>query len=177
MNWIDAVISKILWLWPWKLVQPYQRGVRVCFIPFRGVKLTLLADPGIVRAIPWFDSVYIMDVQEDSVNLATQSVTTTDDVAVTFSGSFMYEIEDVQAALFNVKEFTSSLQDLGIMHLSERVREQSWAELRVAQKELERSLKGTLETRAKKWGVRITKVGITDLVKARQFRHFGEIQQ
>lgn len=176
MNWIDAVISKILWLWPWKLVHPYQSGVRVCFIPGRGVRLTVLK-AGIVRAIPWFDSVFIMDVQEDSVNLATQSVTTTDDVAVTFSGSFMYEVEDVQAALFNVKEFTSSLQDLGIMHLSERVREQSWDDLRVGQKELERSLKGTLETRAKKWGVKITKVGITDLVKARQFRHFGEISQ
>lgn len=176
MSWIQVIINHITGLFPWKKVQPYQRAVRSCFVPFKGVKVTVLG-PGIVRAIPWFDDVFRLDIQEDSVNLATQSVTTNDDVAVTFSASFMYEIEDVQAALFNVKEFTTSLQDLAIMHLAERVRDWTWNELRDGQKELERSLKGTLETRAKKWGVVITRVGITDLVKARQFRHFGEINQ
>lgn len=173
-SWIGEILSRIADLWPFTRVMPWQRGVRSTFIPFKGVRVSLL-DPGIARHIWWFDTVIALDVQEDSVNLATQSVTTSDDAAVTFSASFMYEIEDVQAALFNVKEFTSSLQDLAIMHLSERVREMKWVELREGQKDLERSLKGTLETRAKKWGVRITKVGITDLVKARQFRHFGEL--
>lgn len=173
-SWIGEILSRIADLWPFTRIQGWQRGVRTTFIPWRGIRVVVL-EPGIARHIWWFDTVIALDVQEDSVNLATQSVTTSDDVAVTFSASFMYEIEDVHAALFNVKEFTSSLQDLAIMHLSERVRELSWDELRSGQKELERSLKGTLETRAKKWGVRITKCGLTDMVKARQFRHFGEI--
>jgi regulator of protease activity HflC (stomatin/prohibitin superfamily) len=83
----------------------------------------------------------------------------------------------VLAAVMNVKEFSSGLRDVGMMHLAERAREMTWAELRDGQKEMEKSLRGTLTTRAKSWGVKITRVGLTDLVKARQFRHFGEIQQ
>jgi regulator of protease activity HflC (stomatin/prohibitin superfamily) len=51
----------------------------------------------------------------------------------------------------------------------------TWPELLAEQTDLEKSLRGTLTTRAKEWGVKITQVGITDLVKARQFRHFGEL--
>jgi len=174
MTWIDAAINKIVWLWPFKKVQPWQRAVRSCFIPFRGVKVTIL-HPGIARAIPWFDSFEVRDIREDTWNLPTQSVTTKDDVAVSLSANFVYEIDDVKSAVLNVQEFASSLQDLAMVHLAERIRELTWAELRDGQKDLERSLKGTLETRAKKWGVGINRVGITDLVKARQFRHFGEL--
>jgi regulator of protease activity HflC (stomatin/prohibitin superfamily) len=174
VNWLEAILSRIADLWPFTRVMPWQRGVRTTFVPFKGVRVTVL-EPGIARHLWWFDAIVSLDVQEDSVNLPTQSVTTKDGAAVTFSASFTYEITDVQAALFNVKEFTSSLQDLGLMHLAERVRDGTWDELLGGQKELERSLKGTLETRARHWGVKITRVGITDLVKARQFRHFGEL--
>lgn len=173
-SWIADILNRIAELWPFRRVMVFQRAVRTCFVPFRGVRVTVLG-PGIARAIPWFDSVEIRDVQEDSVNLPTQSVTTKDDVAVTFSASFMYEIEDVKASVFDVREFASSLQDLSLMHLAERVRGWTWTELLERQKDLEDSLRGTLTTRAKRWGIRITKVGLTDLVKARQFRHFGEI--
>lgn len=174
MSWIEVLLSRIGQLWPWRKVQAYQMGVRTTFIPWKGVRVNVM-EPGIVRAIPFFDDIEIRDVQEDTDNLLTQSVTTTDDVAVTFSANFAYEIDDVRASVMNVREFASSLRDVGMMHLSERIRDQTWAELRDGQKELERSLRGTLTTRAKDYGVKITRVGITDLVKARQFRHFGEI--
>jgi regulator of protease activity HflC (stomatin/prohibitin superfamily) len=174
MSWVQVIIEHITSLFPWRRVQPYQRGVRTCFVPWKGVRVSLL-QPGIARCIPWFDSVEIRDIQEDSYNLPTQSVTTKDDVAVTFSANFTFEIEDVKASIFNVREFATSLQDLAMLHLSERVRDLTWAELRDGQKKLEKSIEGTLTTRAKDWGVRIQRFGLTDMVKARQFRHFGEI--
>lgn len=174
MNWLEALLSRLEQLWPWTRIKPWQRAVRSTYIPWGGVRVSVLS-PGIARHLWFFDQIEARDVQEDSVNLATQSVTTKDDIAVTFSASFMYEIEDVQASVFNVREFSSSLQDLSLMHLSERVRSWTWVELLDRQKDLEDSLRGTLTTRAKKWGVRITKCGMTDLVKARQFRLFGEI--
>lgn len=176
MNWIEAILSRLAELWPWSRVKPWQRGVRSTFVPFRGVRVTVLG-PGIARSVPWFDTLEIREVQEDSWNMPTQSVTTKDDVAVTFSANFIYEIEDVKAVVFNVREFANSLQDLAMIHLSERVRDLTWAELRDGQKKLEKSIEGTLTTRAKDWGVAIRRFGLTDLVKARQFRHFGEIQQ
>lgn len=174
MSWVEAILSRLADLWPFSRVQPWQRGVRATFVPFKGVRVTVL-EPGIARHLWWFDSLTIRDVQADSYNLPTQSVTTADDVAVSFSANFVYEIADVRASVFNVREFASTLQDLTMIHLSERVRDMTWDELRAGQKKLEKSIEGTLTTRARDWGVTITRFGITDLVKARQFRHFGEL--
>lgn len=173
MNWLDSLLTRLAQLWPFAVVKPWQRAVRVTFVPFRGVRVNVLG-PGIVRALWFFDSLDIRDVQEDTFNCPSQSVTTQDDVAVTLSANFVYEIEDVEAAVLNVRQFDASLQDLAMVHLAERIREWTWPELLAGQKELERSLKGTLTTRAKDWGVQIVRVGLTDLVKTRQFRHFGD---
>lgn len=173
MNWVDAILSRIAELWPWRRVLPWQRAIRSAFIPFRGTSITVHGT-GIIRSIPWFDSIEIRDVQEDTFNLPTQSVTTKDDAAVTLSANFVYEIEDIEKAVLSVRQFDASLQDLAMVHLAERVRELTWAELRDGQKGLEKSLQGTLTTRGKHWGVKIIRVGFTDLVKTRQFRHFGD---
>lgn len=173
MNWLDALLTRLAQLWPFERIRPWQRAVRTTFVPFRGVRVVVL-EPGIVRALWFFDALDIRDVQEDTYNLPTQSVTTKDDVAVSLSANFVYEIEDVRAAVCDVRQFDASLQDLAMVHLAERIRELTWDELRAGQDKLEQSLKGTLTTRAKRWGVTIIRVGLTDLVKARQFRHFGD---
>lgn len=174
MNWLEALLTRAERLWPFTRVKPWQRAVRATYVPFGAVRVMVI-EPGIARHIWFFDELEIRDAREDTYNCPTQSVTTKDDVAVTFSASFAYQIDDVHAAVMNVNEFTSSLQDLGMIHMADRVRELTWPELLGGQKELERSLRGTLTTRAKDWGVKITRVGLTDLVKARQFRHFGEV--
>ena len=174
MNWLEALLSRAERLWPWTRVKPWQRAIRTTYIPWKGVRVAVML-PGIARHLWFFDEIDVCDMREDTENLATQSVTTTDDWAVSFSASFTYEIEDAEKQILNVRESASSLRDLAMIHLSERIRELSWIELLASQKELERSLRGTMTTRARDWGVKITRVGITDLVKARQFRHFGEL--
>lgn len=175
-NWLETVFDWLTKLWPWKRTLMWQKGVRTTFVPFRKARVTLFGPGEIIRSIPWFDSVEIRDCQVDGYNLLTQSVTTVDGKPISFSANFFFEIEDVQKATFEVRDFASTLQDLAMVHLSERVRELTWDEVRLGQKKLEDSLKGTLTTRAKDWGVKITKVGITDMVQAKQLRVFGELQ-
>lgn len=175
MNWLEAILSRLADLWPWVRTKVWQKAVRTTFIPFREAKVRVFGGGRIIRAIPWIDSVEIRDCQVDGYNLPTQSVTTVDGKIVSFSVNFFFEIEDVKAATFEVRDFASTLQDLAMVHLAERIREQSWDEVRLNQKKLEDSLKGTLTTRAKEWGVKITKVGITDFVPAKQLRVFGEL--
>jgi regulator of protease activity HflC (stomatin/prohibitin superfamily) len=173
MTWIDAILSRIADLWPFVRIQAWQIGVRTTYIPFKGVRVEAIG-PGPRRCLWWFESVIVVNVQERGVNLLTQSLTTADDVAVCLAANFTFEVEDAMKATLNVHDYADSLEDLAMMHLSERIREWKWDELRAGQKELERSLKGTLTTRAKDWGVKILRVGLTDLVKARQYRFFGD---
>jgi hypothetical protein len=66
------------------------------------------------------------------------------------------------------------MEGLAMVHLAQKVRDYTWPELVAHQKDLERSLKNTLTTRVKKWGVEIVEVGLTDLVRSRSYRLFGD---
>ena len=60
------------------------------------------------------------------------------------------------------------------LDLAKRVREWTWDELVASQRDLERSLRGTMTTRAKEWGVTIHDVGLTDLTIAKPLRLYGD---
>jgi regulator of protease activity HflC (stomatin/prohibitin superfamily) len=169
MTWIDAILSRIAELWPFVRVNTYQRGVR-----FRAGRNPTELAPGIHFAVWWFDDVHVVDVAEQPINLPTQTVTTRDDVPVTFSANVTYEIADVVQMYTSVQDFEDSINAIAMIHLAQRVRDWTWVELVEGQKELERSLKGTLTTRADRWGIKIIAVGFTDMVRARVHRLYGD---
>lgn len=173
MNWLDALLERLADLWPFVRVQQWQRGVRTTFIPFRGVVIRVL-DPGAHRKLWWFETVVWQTVIPQVYNLPTQTITSKDGVPVTLSVNFGYAVDDAEAAINNVYDLNDSIQGLAMMHIAKKVREWTWDELIEHQGDLERSIKTTLTTRVQKWGVVITDVGLTDLVKARTFRLFGD---
>jgi regulator of protease activity HflC (stomatin/prohibitin superfamily) len=111
---------------------------------------------------------------EQVYNLPTQSITTKDDVTVTFSANIRFRISDVLLNLTEVHNFEASLEGAAMVHLAQRVRAWSWKELVENQKKLETSLADTLTTRVKRWGVEILEVGLTDLVKGKVYRFYGD---
>ena len=167
MNWVDAILSRLRELWPFVRIPPWGRGVRFRYnIRKRCVDVQLLM-PGIALQVWFLDDVNIWSVVEQVYDLPSQPVTTADDVAVTFSVNFTFRVTDPIAAVIEVHDFQHSLQGLAMTHCAAKIREWAWKELLDHQKDLERSLKGTMTTRAKKWGVEVTDVGVTVLVKAR----------
>lgn len=146
----------------------YERGVR-----FWLGKDTKELSAGLYAFVPWFGSIEVVSVVPDVMDLGVHSVTTKDDKTITFSANVAYEIVDARAMWTKVQDFERSLARLAEGHMATRIREWTYAELIEQQKELERSLKGTLTTRASEWGVTILAVFLTDLVQARQYRLFG----
>lgn len=153
------------WLWPVIIVRSYQRGVR-----FRlGIVREEALEPG-WHIRWWWDEIVVVNVVPDVINLAFQSTMTSDRKSVVFSANVAYEIVDPVACYTQVQNFADNLADMALRHLAQRVRDQSFDELVDGQAELERSLKRTLETRVREWGVRILDVGFTEFVSARQYR-------
>lgn len=169
MNWIEAIFSRLAELWPFVKVHSYQQGVR-----FRCGKDVARCAPGVHFAFWWFEEIMVVDVVEQSINLPTQSVTTHDNVAVTFSANILYEVEDARVMYTSVQDFDDSLTAAAMNHLAQKVRAWSWDELVDGQRDLEKSLKGTLSTRAARWGVKITDVAFTDMARARVYRWYGD---
>lgn len=173
MSWVDAILSRLADLWPFVRVQVWQRGVRTTFVPFRGVRVDVL-EPGAHLKLWWMQTVVMQVVAPQVYNLPTQTPTSKDGVPVTLSVNFCYEVADAESAVNNVHDLHDSMTGLAMMHICKKVRDWTWDELIAHQSDLERSIRDTLTTRSKKWGVVIVDVGITDLVKARAFRIFGD---
>ena len=174
MTWIDALVQNLLailnYCSPIRVIRVYERGV-----VFRWGRLRPTLDPGFHWIVPFrIDQVEIVTVIPEARNLLTQSVTTQDGVAVTFSVNVVFAIADAALMYTEVHDFHSMLDAVAMTHLAARIRAQEWVDLLKNQPELERSLRGTLTTRVKDWGAQIVSVGITDLVRAKPLRLFGD---
>lgn len=183
MSWFESLWTRIIELWPFVKVRVWERATRQRFWVWdrkrwwwpigRGVRVDELS-AGVHWAPLWITEVDSEPVVEQTMNLPTQSVTTADGISVSFSTNIVYEVEDVVKATTAVTNFERSAQALAMMHLARRIRAKEWKWLIDNQDDLEKSLKDTLTTRFKGWGVRVVAVGLTDMVSALQLRNFAD---
>lgn len=156
-------------LQPIRIVRSYEQGV--LFINGQHSNTPLPA--GVYAIIPFFDAIETVNCQEDALDLPIQSITTTCGKQVSLSANVIYKVVDAVLWFTAVRDFDENIQRLAARHLMSRVREWSWVELCLEQKELEKSLRGTLGTKAKAWGVEVLDVGFDTLVQAKQYRLIG----
>lgn len=173
MTWFSDILARLAELWPFVRIAAYERGVRTTYLPGRGIRVDVL-EPGPRLRLWWFQTVNEVTVVEQSENLPTQTVTCKDGRQVTLSVNYTYEVTDAEAAVNNVTQLSDSLNARAMMQVAKKLRGWTWEELVEKQSELERSIRDTLTTRAKEWGIKITDVGITDLANARTYRLFGD---
>jgi regulator of protease activity HflC (stomatin/prohibitin superfamily) len=111
---------------------------------------------------------------DDFMELPIQSVITKDKKLVCFSVGIGYKIVDAVKHYCEVTEFKEATAGVAMMHLAQRVREQTEEELTQDLKTLEGSLRGTLTTRLKSWGTEVFQVGFVDFsCNIRTYRLFG----
>lgn len=166
IGWLGDNLAAMV---PFRVVRSYQRAVRF-WLGRPGPAL----EAGIWWAIPGLLTIEIVDTRADTTNLPTQTVTTQDGKSVTFSANVEFEIVDPVAYLTGVQQFDFSLTNIAMSHLAKRVRAWTWNELVAEQRALELSLRDTMTTRAKKWGVQVNDVGLTDLTPAKTIRFYGD---
>jgi regulator of protease activity HflC (stomatin/prohibitin superfamily) len=166
VGWLQLLFEKVEYLWPFRVIRSFQRGVFMCV----GWTYPHPLKPGFYPFLPWFMAIEVVDVVEDVIDLHSQSITTSDGKLVTFSANISYEVTDAVALWTEVQDFAENLSRVACGHLAVRVREQSWEELQLGQRKLELSLRDTMTTRVKPWGVRILECRLTDCVQAKQIR-------
>lgn len=174
MSWIDALVTNfkelLAWCLPFRVIKVYERGVVMRWgIPHR------VMEEGFRWRIPFgVEEVVEIVVVEQTMDLIIQSITTKDDVSVSLSVNFVYCVTDPVKYHTAVTDFERSAEGYARIHLSQRARERTWADLLADQRKLERSLEGTLTTCLGGWGAEVVRLGFTDLTRARAFRLFAD---
>lgn len=165
-------------LQPLRIVYSFEQGVY-----FRNGQISRWAPempemalpPNVYAVIPFFDDIEKVNIQEDTIDLPMQSITTKDGKPITMSWNVEFQVVDAVRHFMAVQDFGENLPRKAARHIASKVREWTMDELLRSQKKLEESLTGTLQTATKDWGVKILKVGLTDLVQAKPYRFIGGI--
>lgn len=165
MEWLRDLINRILSVFPRVLIiNPYEAGIRITF----GNKYKQIG-PGLYVFWPMIQRMVYMEVQTQVADLRAQSVRTKDGKSTVVSGAIQYSIKDVEKAIINVQDVDKSLETLALGIILEFVKNRTLEECHDTELLKKEILRGIKEA-AKGWGLRIERIYITDLDKARNIR-------
>jgi regulator of protease activity HflC (stomatin/prohibitin superfamily) len=186
-SWLETIFDKISSLWPIFRVQLWEECLRTTFLPkypiiylyppaiiWREARvIQKVLGPGLHRMIPWLEEEHTYGVVEDAEELPVQSLTTSDGKSISLQIGYIYRIVNIDKVTNKVQLWKDSLEKLAKMYVNDAVRNYRLDDLLSSQMALEDGIVEELNKHAKKWGVRILKVGLTNITETINYRHFG----
>jgi regulator of protease activity HflC (stomatin/prohibitin superfamily) len=155
-EWVEKII-------PFFIVMEYEEAVVLRFGKFYKV-----AKPGLHFRIPIVDEFMTNHVVVTTLSLPPQSLYTKDKQNIVVKGVIKYRIADVQTFLLEVYDAQDALSDMTQSIIKNVVMDKSLEEC--IDTEIDNLLSKKARVEAKKWGVEIQQVTLTDLAPIRSFR-------
>ena len=138
-----------------RIVRPYQRG-----IVERLGKYKETVDPGLRLIIPFVETMRVVDMREQVVDVPPQEVITSDNVAVSVDAVIYYEPTDPQRLVYNVANFILAVTKLAQTNLRNVIGDLQLDESLTSRDKINIALREILDDATDKWGVRVVRVEI-----------------
>lgn len=148
---------------PIVIVRHYEEAVLLRFGKFKSV-----LKPGMHFKIPMFDEVIDQHVVVTTLSLDAQSLYTKDKQNIVVKGLVKYRIADVKIFLLEVWDAQDAISDMSQSIIKNVIMSMTLEECTDA--ELDNALTKKVRVEAKKWGVEVQQVTLTDLAPIRSIR-------
>jgi regulator of protease activity HflC (stomatin/prohibitin superfamily) len=155
---VAAVIIAFLLLYALfgvRIVRPFQRGVRETFGRFTGT-----ADPGLRLIFPMVQTIRLVDMREQVVDVPPQEVITSDNVVVSVDAVVYYEPTDPQRLVYNVANFILAVTKLAQTNLRNLIGDMQLDQALTSRDMINTHLRQILDDATDKWGVKVVRVEI-----------------
>lgn len=171
---ISAFWEKIL---PWEVVNHYDRGVRLRLGRPQRVKIkdkpeeewsVKILEPDLHWKIPFIDDINTHMVKMTTMDLTEQTVTTKDNKSVVTRGVLKYDIEDVAKVLLETDGPAAAVADISMGIIKDSFAERTWEECK--DPEFPNKIAIKIRREAKKWGINVMMLTLTDLGEIRSIR-------
>jgi len=163
----DKIIDFIISMWDkltfFTIVKQYQQGAWL-----RAGKLRKVVGPGIYFKIPVIDEIDSYHVLTTAMTLEAQSLTTKDDKEVVVKGVIKYKTADLSKFFTHVYDAVDAISDVSMGIIRGIIAKKTWEECKDEQLDNEITKKVRIE--AKKWGLEVESVTLSDLSRMRSFR-------
>jgi regulator of protease activity HflC (stomatin/prohibitin superfamily) len=163
----DKLLEFLISVWDkitfFQIVKQYQQGAWLRF-----GKLKTIVDPGIHFKIPIFDEIDCYHVLTTAMPLEAQSLTTKDDKEIVVKGVIKYKISDLSKFFTDVYDAVDAISDVSMGIIRNVIAKKTWEECK--EETVDNEITKKVRTEAKKWGIEVESVTLSDLSKMRSFR-------
>lgn len=163
----DKLIEILTTFWsyltPAVIIPSYEEGVLLRFGRFKKV-----LGPGFHVKLPLFDEVLMQHVVVTTLSLASQSLYTKDKQNIVVKGVIKYKIADVKTFLLEVFDAQDALADMTQSIIKNIIISLTLEEC--IDSDIDNLLTKKARVEARKWGVDIQQVTLTDIAPIRSFR-------
>ena len=160
---IEIITHWWLQLTPVIIIRDYEEAVLLRFGIFNKVLLA-----GMHFKIPIIDEVIDQHVVVTTLSLDAQSLYTKDKQNIVVKGVIKYKIVDVKTFLLEVYDAQDALSDMSQSIIKNVIMSMTMEEC--TDMELDNTLTKKVRVEARKWGVEVQQVTLTDLAPIRSFR-------
>ncbi len=138
-----------------KIVRPYQRGLVERLGRYQTTK-----NPGFNLIIPFIETIQLIDMREQVVDVPPQEVITEDNVVVSVDAVVYYEATDPKRLVYNVADFFSAITKLAQTNLRNLIGDLELDRALTSRDTINTRLREVLDEATDKWGVRVVRVEI-----------------
>ncbi|MBN2337570.1 MAG: SPFH/Band 7/PHB domain protein [Acidobacteria bacterium] len=122
-------------------------------------------DPGLRVLIPFIDGMRArVDMRETVLDIAPQAVITKDNVGITVDAVVYYYVTDAKAVTYEVANFFVAVSKLAQTNLRNLVGDMTLDETLGSRERINSSLRTTLDEATDKWGVKVTRVEVKEIL-------------
>ncbi len=132
---------------------------------------------GVNLVFPFIDVIRrTVDLREQVVDFQPQSVITEDNLVVSIDTVIYYQVTDPKSATYEINNFVIGIEQLTVTTLRNVVGSLDLEEALTSRETINRALRTVLDEATDKWGVRVNRVEIRDIVPPESVRDSMEKQ-
>jgi len=122
-------------------------------------------DPGLRVLIPFIDGMRArVDMRETVLDIEPQAVITKDNVGITVDAVVYYYVTDAKSVTYEVANFFVAVSKLAQTNLRNLVGDMTLDETLGSRERINSSLRTTLDEATDKWGVKVTRVEVKEIL-------------
>ncbi|MBU0608644.1 MAG: SPFH/Band 7/PHB domain protein [Armatimonadetes bacterium] len=140
------------------VVRQYQRGLIETFR-----KYSRTAQPGLTIVFPFVQSITFVDMRETVLDVAPQTVITSDNATLTVDAVIYFEVTDPVRNVYNVTDFRMAAIKLAQTNLRNILGEMKIDEALTSRERINAQLRQIMDDATDKWGVRVTRVELQSI--------------
>ena len=152
---VAALVGILVLVGAVKIVRPYQKGLVERLGKYKATK-----NPGLNLILPFIETMQLIDMREQVVDVPPQEVITSDNVVVSVDAVVYYEATDPQRLVYNVADFFTAITKLAQTNLRNLIGDLELDKALTSRDTINTQLRDVLDDATDKWGVRVVRVEI-----------------